>query len=52
MKLYCIEIIIYLMSKMDGIGYNAVYIAEPSFYKKNKHTWIKYVKIFTVVISE
>ena len=37
---------------MDRIGYNTVYTAGNSFSKKNKHTWMKYIKILTVVICE
>lgn len=44
--------IIHLVSKMDRIGYNPVCTAGASFCKKNKHTWMKYINIFLMVISE
>lgn len=37
---------------MVNIGYNIVHIAGASFCKKNKHTWMKHIENFRVVISE
>lgn len=37
---------------MDRIGYKTIFIEGASFCEKNKHIWMKYIKIFSKGASE